>query len=529
MKLKALSLAIAAASILPQSAFALLPKGGIDPTTVSATYTLRFAGASAEDNLIFDTMLKDICSSNITVLNKPGTTSLPHKLSNYFGVACKAKTTSGTNKIDSSISGQNVLLLKRSEGGSAYGVNTLLESPPRQISQIDPSTCTVLDGTYTSTIASVGTVDAVKCTNTTAPSVGVAGNSLAADAGISDVNPEMFKGANTPAGFSAVVPATVSPRFGSVKGVVAQVFGVVVSTNLRNNLQTAQFGAGNACVGSDTEACMPSLSKELVASLFTGKVTQWNQIQVNSGGTPKAFTTLPGIVLPSPTSATSATYPVKVCRRVPGSGTQATINNVILDTPCSTAGLTPLVGNTANVTQGAGSSDTANCLTAWNTGTPKTIATDKTPGTVTVGATGVTGWAIGLMGLEKADANFKFVKLDGVAPSAKNVHDGKYQLWSEATIQYRVDVPYALVGAKLGFINTIKALVGNAANLATLNSLLPAPAYMALSTVAGQTPDAIYKASNPVVAFTHTTTNTDNCRVPTMNNNSAVVTKTPGF
>ena len=522
MKLKYLTLAVTAYAALSHNAYA----AGLDPKTIASGFTLRFAGASAVDNLVFDSTLRDICASNISVLNKPATTSLPHKLGNYFGVACTAKTTAQNAKIDPTISGQNIMLLKRSAGGSAYGVNTLLTDPPTPITQIDPSTCVPdATGNYTSTIPSVGTVSAYTCSNTVANV-----SDLPQDAGISDVNPEMFKGVNTPAGFTGVLAANVVPRFGKVKSVVGQTFGVVVSTNLRNNLQVAQFGATSTCIGSDAIACMPSLSKELVASLFSGKVTNWNYIRVN--GT--AFTSMPGV---TPPTSVGANYPVRICRRVPGSGTQASINNWILDNPCNNAGLTPSTGNTPNVAQGSGSSDTTNCLKAWNTGTPQTIATDVAPGTFTVGAAGTTGWAIGPMGLEKADANFKFVKIDGIAPTDTNVHDGKYAMWSEMTIQYRVDTTggtIPLSGAKLGFVNSLKSMMGAATNLASLNALLPnwtalGGAYLALSTNTGQVPDAVLNRTiNPVVAFTHTTTSTDNCRVPAMNPTHAA--KTPlGF
>ena len=490
MKLKATTLA--AALLMSHNAAA-----GLNPTS-SFDVTIRLAGASAVDNLIFDSVLKDICKSDISVLNKPGTSSLPHKLGNYFGVACTAKTQGDDPDIDSALAGKKLLFIKRSEGGSAFGANTLLEDPPRPIAQIDPSTCTAdTTGPYTSAIPSVGTVDAYKCSNTTT------GAHVAQDFGLSDVNPEMFKGANKPVGFSDVAASQVAAKFGAVKGVAAQVFGIVVTTGLRNALQTAQFGATSNCIGNESEDCMPSLSKSLVLSLLSGKVNDWSTVSVN--GTP--LTTVAGV----------ADTAVKVCRRTPGSGTQATINNVIMGLPCSSGGTAPATGNTPNITQGSGSSDVANCLTAWNTGTSKEISTDLGTGKVTVNAAGQVGWALGPQGLEKADPNFRFVKLDGVAPTAKNAHDGKYAMWSELTIQYRIDGANALSGGKLGFVNTLKNTIGRASNLKDLNALMPTPAYLALSTQSGQVPDAVWKVENPVIGFTHTTVNTDNCRTPGMN------------
>lgn len=512
MKFKALTLAVAAAAMpYGVSAAGLNPTGSFDAI-------LYLSGASAEDNLLFDSFLKDVCADNISVLNKPSTSSTPHKLGNYFGVACTVKASGSL--IDTNIQGKNVLFVKRSAGGSAYGVNTLLETPPRKITQIDRTTC-VKNGTYTSPITSVGTVDNYDCQNTTGT------NDIAPDAGISDLNPEMFAGTlNTPVGFKSVDPVDAQTKFGKgVKGVVGQAFGIVVTTNLRDALQVAQFGAGNACtvagsVAKESEACMPTLSTQVVNSLLTGRITTWGSLVKDVNGKGTALTSLPGIVKPNSVA-------VKICRRVPGSGTQATINATLLNSPCTTTNPTPLVGNNVSVAQGSGSGDVDKCLQAWNTGVAQSIATDKGTGSYTVNSAGtasvpVRAWAIGFQGLEKASTHFKFVKLNGYAPTLKNVHAGLYPIWGEATIQYRVDGLNALSvqpnGAlKLAVVNTIRNVVGSASNLASLNSLLPNPAYLALSTQTGQVPDSVFKASNPVVAFTHTTTNTDACRTPVIN------------
>lgn len=475
---------------------------GLNPTG-SFDVVVRLAGASAVDNLLFNTLLKDICSRDISVLNKPATNELPHFLSMYWGVACRARTTADDANIDTTISGLNILFLKRSAGGSAFGVNTLLENPPRPITQIDPSTC-IADGTYTSSITEVGTVDAWKCNNTTGISPS---QHVAQDFGVSDVNPEMFRGgANTPLGFSAVTPQAVASKFGSVKGVVGAVFGIAVSKNLRDALQIAQFGALSPCVRSESEDCMPSLPKQLIQSIFTARINNWSQVNVNGVPLPE----VPGVTAPTTTS-------IKICRRIPGSGTQATVNNVIMGAPCNSGGNAPALGNTPNIAQGLASPDMDRCLSAWNTGVATSIATDVGTGNFTVNSGNVTAWAIGMMGMEKAGANFRYVKLDGIAPTAKNVHAGLYPLWSEVTIQYRIDPPYGLSGAKLGLVNTLKNMVSRATNLKDLNAELPLPAYLALSTSAGQTPDAAWDPSNPVVAYTHGTSNTDNCRIPAIN------------
>jgi hypothetical protein len=512
MKCKAITLALAALSVNAHAA-----GDGLNPTgTFDVAY--RLAGASAVDNLIFDNVLKNICASNISVLNKPDATKTPHALSSYFGIACKAKTTSDEPLIDSAIAGKNVLFLKRSAGGSAYGVNTLLENPPRPVAQIDPATC-VAAGTYASTV--VGEVDAYSCGNTTTSHV-------AQDGGIADVNPELFVRENTPAGFSDVNVADLATKFGTVKGVYGNVFGIIVTKTLRDALQAAEFDPALNCVGNETEACMPSLPRQLIASIMRGgSISNWNQLTLSAGpyaGT--KLTAVPTVTLPTSTV-------VKICRRTKGSGTQATINNVILGSPHSSAGTSPAAGNNPNVAEGSGAGDVTKCMTAWNAGSSQTIASDKTPsnycvngtgdattGSCVAGSTPTTAWAIGLMGLERADANFRFIKVDGVAPTAKNAHDGIYTLWSEGVLTQRID-SYAPDATKQAFMNSLRAFVTRASGIKALNDLLVAagaqPAYVALSTVSGNVPDAVWTANNPVVGFTHGTTDTNNARVPFMN------------
>ena len=58
---------------------------------------------------MFDSVMKDICARDISVLNKPDVSTTPHKLGNYFGVACTAKTREEDADIDSNIAGKPIL------------------------------------------------------------------------------------------------------------------------------------------------------------------------------------------------------------------------------------------------------------------------------------------------------------------------------------------------------------------------------------------------------------------------------------
>lgn len=505
MKLKALAIALSALSVNSFAA-GLAPTGNFD-------ITYRMAGSSAMDNHLFYTVLKNICGTNISVLNPPSTSSTPHKLGNYFGVACTAKTTAQDADIDSNVSGKNILWLKRSAGGSAYGVNTLTTAAPSAFAQLDPTTCTA-NGTYTPPTVILGgaSVDAYTCTN--------GSGTFTQDGGIADIHPSGFFGSNTPAGFSDVVAGDVSTYLGSPKGSFGAIFGIVVSKNLRDALQLAQYGAN--CVNNETEACMPSMSRTALASIFTASNNNWNQFYLSSG--PNAGTQLTAVAGVSPPASTN----IRVCRRANGSGTQAILNTFLLKSPHSSAALSPAAGNTANIVQGSGSSDVINCIKSWNNGASASIATDLGTGTVTVNSTNAVGWAIGVSGLEKADPTMRFIKVDGFAPTAKNVHAGTYTFYAEGVFTQRVDA-YAPSVAQQGLFNTIKTQASKATEVKITNDELVGAgfgaAYLAISTVAGNTPDAIFNANNPVVAWTFGTANTNDFRQEVINTTVRSVTQ----
>lgn len=483
MKIKALSAAVAAALALPQAAMAIAPTDLFDAV-------IHFAGATAEDNLMKNSIVTDICATNINYLNK----------GNEWGIFCTVQTGAA---IPASISGKYIQILKHGSGGSDTGVASLVSNSP--LAYIDPTTC----GAAPATTVTIGGVvyPSWTCTGTVLQT---------ADWGVSDVNPEMFQGINQGTGFGGVNASISASVFGSAnQSVVGQVFGIAVSNDLWNALQSAQITQGllPGCVaGSTTEACTPNLTKEMAASLYTGKVNNWANLNIN--GT--SLTTL---------VAAPATTAVKVCRRVAGSGTQATINNVVLDSPCNSGGLAPLT--LGNAIQGAGSGDVEKCLTAWNAPASAQTITGNGGAAVTVNAALQTGWAVGMMALDRATSPaWKFVKYEGVYPSVANVHAGKYHMWSEATIQYPiVGAPAPAVspiGAPKDVADYLKTTISTKAAVISVNNALAiagTPAYVALPhRNVGVAIDAVYNPAtpNPLIGWTHTsTTNTDNCRVPT--------------
>lgn len=469
MIMKKLSLAVTAA-LVSGAAFAHAP--GVTPDI-----EIFMSGASAQDNGIAS-LFDDLCVAGTLDTYLDGGTGAGY--SAYFCSLDNTKVPGLT------LSNPKVLFHKRSAGGSGKGVNPVIQETPIEAMVINNGNCVVMSpNKYNCSIAG-----------------GVVGGDLVmkvSDAGVSDVNPEMFVGANTPAGDQPVNAAEAATKV-DVVAAAAVVFGVPVNTKFRNALQEAQFGKGNACVGSETEACMPSLSRQQVSSIYSGQFGKWDAVKVN------------GLAL---TNATVVTTPptdlkVNICRRVNGSGTQAQANANFLNYPCTPNALTPVAtSNPFNgpvVTLNSGAGDVETCLNA-------------------VDAAG--NWAVGVQSTEKNannSKNYRFVKIDGIAPTIQNAADGKYFDWAEQTFQWRKAAYNGPTGDKKTIITTIASNAGKPSIIA--NVVNPGfvytwgqGGYLAVSTN-GFAPAANgnFVVANPVNPYTHATGGKlDNCRIPVVN------------
>lgn len=473
-----LSLAVAA-TLVSTSAFALVPSNNVD-------IELFLSGATAQDNGIAR-LFADVCvPGTLDTFKDFSSTGNGKKHTAYFCTVDRTQVIGGFPAFEAANPGVNprVLLHKRSEGGSAQGVNPVIDEAPITAMQIwndvtNATNCTLLASpanTYSCTLTNAGDTVAV-----------------VSDAGVSDVNPEMFVGANTPAGFDPVDAAVVAAKM-EVRPAAALVFGIPVTTNLRNALQLVQ----GKTVGGETEADMPSLSKAEVASIMQGRMKNWNQFRVGAVGLRDAVTAAGG-------TAPASTNLVRVCRRVDGSGTQAQSNAKFLNYPCTAGQVAPassgsgVVGPVITLNSGSGDVDT--CLTT----------------AFTAGQ-----WALGIQSTEKNASNslnYRFVKIDGVAPTINNAANGKYFDWVELTYQWRVTGALPLTGDKLNLMNTIAT---NAATTTIVRDVMNTGfvyswgqgGYLALATN-GNAATFPFVTTNPVMPYTHTIGGgTDNCRSP---------------
>lgn len=269
--------------------------------------------------------------------------------------------------------GTNVAFQKRDAGGSGFGVYPIANNTA--IDFINPATCT---GPATG----AGTCTALF--------------QRTADGGVSDVEPAMFAAAaNTPPEF---VGTSIGPNATSVQ-INQTIFGLAVSNALYTALQTEQATAGQPTVPQQAIG-------QMLRSGFDYINIAWK------------------LLLPT-TGASSSQ--VNICRRVNGSGTQASANRFFLEYPFNSgANQLPFVAGDSSaplgvapgnlfVLEGSGTSDVTACLTAANT----------------AGA-----YAIGHVSLENAPtANWKFVKIGGQTPSRDEAKNGRYPYFFESTGQ----------------------------------------------------------------------------------------------
>lgn len=457
------------------------------------------------------------------------------------------------NPLNSNLSAQlsgsvsNLLIMKRSAGGSAQGVNPLLVNAPIEFLKVANfntlSTSTVTPDS--GTCLPQGTTIICNYQDKVADPAGVNHADVTPDFGISDVDPAMFRGINTPAGFGQADPKSVASLL-KIFGASAVVFNTPVTLTLRNALQEADFPASSVCnptnaayntlvfdkngdgvletSNAETEACMPSLSKAQIASVFTGQVTSWDSFKF--GATP--LSQLVTVAANKPANAN-----VAICRRVEGSGTQAQFNANFLRNPCANGALSPVKAQTLpftplHVHENSSSGGVTDCLNAYNAG-QDIVAADGVTKIFSIvrpfGQTDFRRWAIGIQSLEKnanlAD-NFRYIKVDGIAPTLLNTVEGKYFDWAENTFQYNKTHFAALTADEQALINEAITQAGNPAVLVALNATFLQSfgenAFAAVPTSHAPEPNGIFNPLRPVTPYTHAAQGLalDNCRVPVL-------------
>ncbi len=415
MKLKALSIAVAASSLLAGAAHAIVPNAasGFEALAVSANAKLYAAGASAQDGAVIGHVLSNLCVSDrdlYTDRTPAQITAGTFVGSNDTSVACVVSESAlgaDLNGNGNTADSAPFLFRKLTAGGSANGVIPVANGTPATAASraINTSNCQQVGATHT--VLGTPGVRVWSC--------GTAGQqAVIPTVGLADVEPELFAegGPNAIGSFNLANIDTLPT--------LSLTFGVPVTLNLRNALQQAQ----GLTSGSDALADMPSLTSAQLTSLYSGKIGSWN-----------SFENAAGAKLPALATVGPVNDRVHVCRRTVGSGTQATVNALFLSNPCGPGRIAPAVDNTAQTaTDGTGNYAT---LPFGGAAAIHELASSGGVNTCLDTLQTQNRWGIGIQTLEQGNNNWRFIKVDGYAPTLENVAANKYSFWAENVITVR--------------------------------------------------------------------------------------------
>jgi hypothetical protein len=486
MKLKKLSAACALAALaISGQAFG---QAAFDTPDVKIT----LSGATAPDNFLvtiatglFEPGFHRYQDDNGTVANFADD---GRGWNAFFG------TMKSTSDIPASLQGKTVMMVKRSRGGSVWGVNPVARAQRVATIKLAALDCVLDSSIYRCPI--IGTDPGL-------PGYPVVGDGAETpDFGVSDVEPAMFKGPyNVEFGQSQLADNEVANL--AVKAVNVLMMGMVATASVPATTYLSRAG---------------------YAAMLTGNIQDWSQID--------------------PTLATGYTN-VVVCRRVQGSGTQTSYNWFFNNFPCqgSFGGTVPparMLDNSAGVDLGhagtvadpflidptagytvvenSGSGNVRDCLARAQSNSDHQITGDDgkiykvlfsngAPGSTsgadpgkgpframgvlstdsfasaTVGTVGVpptTGWSFrpidgaGIFDARNTGATAQIFTNgpgSGIPPSKANLLTGKYDFAVELTMQYRNatvvndhgDSVPALTGLKQVFADLFIARAGDPA------------------------------------------------------------------
>ena len=496
MKLRQIAMAAAACC----GALASLPSFAITASNYTNTgeftgdtLNIRVSGASAQDNGILGSALS-LCTAGSVHR---------YAISNNVVFFCTPDIGTNAGQITVPAGKTKLAIYKYSVGGSYYGVGPInsntaaagnaLTATGNQLPFMDLSAInTLCTGTnaVTTTVTfntTLGSYTNVACANASGTITSAATTYI----GLSDVEPAFFT--NATANLTA-------------NSVYALIFGVPVSLNLRNALQTQQ----SLTVGSNTEANMPSLSSAQLTSAYTQSGQTWAGIGVGFNPT-----------------GDDAIY---VARRVDSSGTQKTFEALIARTPNSQGGFKQCSSGTTGFVapdSGTAGSNVGDASSTCGTATPPVVFSGSGGGDVRnclIAHNGAGRGAIGILTTEDkpGTSNWRFVKVDGVTPNQAQTAAGNYRHYVESFLNTRTTGAFATSAAS-GYPAIVTRLSTDLANptiIAQINGTdqtFGKAGLMALYTRQATPPALNFTgAQPPILPWTKVNASAvvDNCQAP---------------
>ena len=477
-----------AAALLASAAVGTASAFDLGTSRAAAEFQFRISGATAFTNSLDGLMKSD---STVTTDNPCVTTSLTtYRIANGANAvipkdsliwACELNMNSNfVANLNAQRTAETLPLITAGTKAEFYKVDTGSGGGVRPFVPVAGETVTFPN-------VNGGNVSKTACPlNTTSGNYDCANLDLAADEDVRDINNGLDMGTSDvePALFGFPTTNAYVQDGGSL------LWGLPVSIDLRDALQAHQFAASSVCnpanaaynsqathpdaspmtdlngvavSNRESEACQPSLQREVVNSLLTGQITDWRFI-LNSKG---EFLSATGAT--AGTTPRGGDYTVYICRRGNSSGTQASYEAVYAKQRC-TSGValikTPDLGDlvkgadafaqvtcpglghacgapagdlftpATRVFAGGGTGDVRECLTlhsqdATNSNGDGTyalgiFATENVADDARVGST-----AFGTL----PQRRYRHIKVNGMMGSLLNGANGQYPYFSEVTIQ----------------------------------------------------------------------------------------------
>lgn len=514
-----------------QSSYALTLADGAPELIV---YT---SGGAAQDKAIAKVVQNTLAAPNTLDTFSDSTAS------GTVGGRWQAFYFTGNANLGAGLAGKRIILEKRSYGAAGYGVIPLFANNGDGIplEHLDITGTTAGDWTANGSKQWKAVID-----NSNAAKFLT---NVVSDGGFLGVDPDvLLKPAteNYPEQVNELKTAAPEPNWPldiskapagfTVQNTGGLVYGVAVTKDLYKVLQAAQKLSGalpaSVTIGEYNDAALPSVSRTFLASLLAGKVGDWSQISVVDKTTANAGSAVP-LDDPSILAAAGISTPpirtvVGIGRRNKGAAIGAVAYAKLLNYP-AVARANPPASDTVPGDEGTaaplvkspgGASATDSLLIDWASGTNVSglnpgnqviwglavNSGDRDPGASADGATAGKPW--------------RYIKVDGYAPTIENVASGSYPLWAEGSVLYRTDKPDAQWASKKALLKAFADDLGSPVVAKAINPTLT----FGISGIFATTKDprgfianVPFDPLNPVVALSHNcvgTTNTSTSIVP---------------
>ena len=556
--LKTLVLAVSALAAT-QVAHAITPWDVVGTTKPNATadVTVYTSGGAAQDKAYLQVVADDLAApGTLTVFEDNNGTSTP-ATSTTVGTQYAGYYFIGNAALPAGLAGKKIYLEKRIYGAAGYGVVPIaakLSIDHLNIFKTATSDWIQNEGTASTT----GATAVTRLQSTTALKAGTTSSAdsakyfiqAVADGGFLGVNAEALLQIGDKVNFPGAVkeittnaltkgwPVITAPT--SLVGTTrlptgGLVYAISVTQDLYRALQVAQSRAGS--LPADTEAShideyanpayIPSLSRNFLAALLSGRIADWSQVKFSdktvTPAVTRALTDVPTINASSTAIPAPAYNTVALGLRNPGAAIGAVAYAKILNYPYAANSLPPVAATATLaaiptgaplVVQPGGSAATDNVLVDWQLGTNVSTFNLTTP---------VKLWGLAVSSGDRNTTlttvapivpklGFRNIRIDGYAGTIENVASGNYPYWAEGeVIITKVNsTPSAVTTPKFNLLTALAKSLHTPSIANKVNAKLKQPYGQAgvfgtsrTDNIATDSDVGLFSSTNPIVNLTH--------------------------